>query len=261
MLTAAQLEARAGKLTASRCACLMRGEVDKIMRLWHELTGLEQEEDKSHIWEVRLGEVTEQLQLDWFEERNRVAVTRRGEVVVHPLHDCFAATLDGWIEEPGRPIECKHTGDREPVEVVIERYQPQLHFQMCCTNTNQCALSIIRGRAEPIIEEIELNYDYADELMRRGFQFMEFVKRKMPPVILPAVPPPVSKFIDYNMTGNDNWRRYAQQWLQTQGAAKSAEEASKVLKSLVPDNARKCFGDGVRVTRDRAGRLSLRTDE
>lgn len=260
MLTAAQLEARRGKLTASAVRPLMTGDADAIMRLYRILIGEEQEDRLDHYWPARLGAATEQLQLDWFEEKNRVAVNRRGEVVEHPLHDCFACTLDGWIEQPGCPCEAKHVGGREPIEVVIERYQPQLHFQMCCTNSTQCALSIIRGTDEPIVEFIEMDHAYANELMRRGLQFMEFVRRKVPPVILPAVSPPVSKWIDYNMTGNDNWRRYAEQWLQTQGAAKSAEEASKVLKSLVPDDARKCFGNGVRVTRDRAGRLSLRED-
>jgi hypothetical protein len=35
-------------------------------------------------------------------------------------------------------------------------------------------------------------------------------------------------------------------------------DAAKVLKSLVPPDARKAFGYDVQITRDRAGRLSLR---
>lgn len=261
MLTEKQREARAGKLTASRCGCLMRGEADKIMRLWRELTGQEQEEDLSREWYVWFGSRTEEDQLDWFELMNNVPVTRRGEVVVHPLYDCFACTLDGWIDFPARPIECKHTGDREPLEIIIERYQPQLHFQMSCTVTEQCALSIIRGRDKPIIEEITLDPVYEDELVRRGLQFMKHVREGTPPIILPPAPPPISNWIDYNMAGNGDWRRFAEQWLQTRGAAQSCEEAAKVLKSLVPVDARKCWGDGVRISRDRAGRLSLRVDE
>ena len=259
-LTPVQLEARRGKLTSSVVGPLMRGDAEAIMRLYRIMIGEEQEEDLSHIWAVRLGEATEQLQLDWFEEKNRVPVTRRGEVVVHRLHDCFAATLDGWIDDPGIPLEAKHVGGREPIEVVIERYQPQLHFQMCCTNATKCTLSIIQGAQEPIVEYIDMDHVYAGELMARGLQFMEFVRRKVPPVILPPAPPPISKWIDYPMAGNETWERYAQTWLQTRGAAESCEEASKVLKSLVPIDAKKCFGFGVRITRDRGGRLSLRVD-
>lgn len=89
---------------------------------------------------------------------------------------------------------------------------------------------------------------------------MDFVRKGVPPVVLPPAPPPISKWLDYNMTGNDGWRRFSEQWLQTRGAAQSCEEASKVLKSLVPSDARKCWAYGVRITRDRAGRLLLRED-
>ena len=260
MLTPAQLEARKGRLTASRVGCLMRSEADNMMRLWREMTGQEQEEDLSRVWHVWFGGRTEEDQLDWFELENNMPVTRRGEVVVHPLHDCFAATLDGWIDFPARPIECKHTEHNTPVEVIIERYQPQLHWQMECCGVTHAVLSIIRGRDKPILEEIEMDHAYADELMRRGLRFMECVRKRVSPVILPPVPAPVSKWIDYNMIGNETWERYAKTWLQTKGAAESCDEASKVLKSMVPADARKCFGYGARITRDRAGRLSLRID-
>lgn len=98
MLTAAQLEARRGKLTASMIRPLMTGDAEGIMRLWRIMTGQEAEEDKSHVWAIRLGEVTEQLQLDWFEEKNRVPVERRGEVMTHPEYPWAACTLDGWVE-------------------------------------------------------------------------------------------------------------------------------------------------------------------
>ncbi len=99
MLSPEQIAARKNKLTASRVAALVSGDREKIMRLYREMIGEEQEEDLSHIWAVRLGETTEQLSLDWFEQKNRLPVTRRGEVVVHPEHEWAACTLDGWIEE------------------------------------------------------------------------------------------------------------------------------------------------------------------
>jgi hypothetical protein len=43
-------------------------------------------------------------------------------------------------------------------------------------------------------------------------------------------------------------------------AAVCAENASKALKAMVPADAKKCSGHGVRITRNRAGHLSLRVD-
>jgi predicted phage-related endonuclease len=98
MLTSEQLKQRAGKLTASRIACLMTADAVKIMQLYKELIGEAEPEDLSQVWPVRLGEATEQLQLDWFEQRYRTPVTRRGEVVIHPSKDWAACTLDGWVK-------------------------------------------------------------------------------------------------------------------------------------------------------------------
>jgi hypothetical protein len=63
------------------------------------------------------------------------------------------------------------------------------------------------------------------------------------------------------MTGNVGWLRSAEIWIQSYQAAQTAKEQEKVLKAMMPEDAKKCFGYGVRITRDRAGRLSLRRDE
>ena len=128
MLTSTQLEARKGKLTASRVAALMTGDVEKIMRLYKEMVGEEVEEDLSHVWPVRLGEATEQLNLDWLEESG-VKLSRRGEVVVHPVHQWAACTLDAWCNELQCPVEAKHVGGREALEVIIDRYAPRTQWQ------------------------------------------------------------------------------------------------------------------------------------
>ena len=115
-------------------------------------------------------------------------------------------------------------------------------------------------RAVRLSEIGESYYKDCAELLKRAHQFWDFVKRDVEPIILPPAPPPISDWKEYNMTGNDRWRRFAEQWRQTRGAASSCEEASKILKSMVPADAKKCFGDGVVITRDRAGRQFLRAD-
>jgi len=260
MLNAAQIARRAGKLTASRIACLMTGDADKIHRLWREMIGEELPEDLSHIWAVRLGEITEQLQCDWYEERQRQDITRRGEVCVHPDIEWAACTLDGWIDALKCPLEAKHVGGREPLEVVIDRYQPQMQWTMFVTNAQQCALTIIVGAAPPVVEFIDRADDYIDEMIRRGDQFMQCVASRTPPVDLPAVPSPVDAKAVYDMTASNEWCSYAVEWLTTRDAAGINEDSSKLLKSLVPADAKKAYGAGVSITRNRAGNLSLREE-
>ena len=61
-LTQAQLAARDGKLTASRVACLMTGDAERIYALWLEMVGDPsfEPEDLSDVWPVQLGSVTEE---------------------------------------------------------------------------------------------------------------------------------------------------------------------------------------------------------
>lgn len=260
MLTAAQREARKGKITASRVGCLMRGDRDEIFRYWEELTGQREEDDLSRVWVVRLGERTEELNLDWY-EIDKSPVTRRGEVVVHPFIPWAACTLDGWIDLLGCPIQAKHVSGREPFEITAERYTAQLHWEMSCTGATQAALSVIRGNDEPRIAFMRRDLVYSNELLRRATKFYESVQTRTTPVVLPPAPPPQSEWKDYDMSGHDEWRRPAAQWLQVQGAIETAKDAEKILKAQVPDDARKAWGCGVRITRDSARRLYLRADK
>lgn len=257
-LNAAQIARRAGKLTASRIGALMTGDAAKIHRLWLEMIGDELPEDLSHIWAVRLGECTETLQLDWYEERQRQEVTRRGEVCVHPNIDWAACTLDGWIDALKCPLEAKHVGGREPLEVVVERYQPQMQWLMFVTDARQCALSIIVGASAPVVEFIERADPYIDEMFLRGDQFMQCVQARIPPVDLPAVPAPINAEAIYDMELSNEWCVYAAEWLGTRDGARRNEDSSKLLKALVPADAKKAHGAGVQITRNRVGHLSLR---
>lgn len=259
MLTKDQIEQRWGKLTASRVACLMNGDAEKILRLYREMIGEEVEDDLTGVWPVRLGEATEELNLDWLEQSG-VRLSRRGEVVVHPVHQWAAATIDGWCEELSCPVEAKHVGGREPLEVIIDRYQPQMQWQMEISGAKVCMLTVIMGANPPLVETIERDDAYIAEMLKRGQQFMDCVAARRPPVVLPAVPSPVDASKVYDFSTNNSWCTHATDWLETKDAGKRADEASKILKGLVPADARKVFGAGARITRDRVGRLSLRED-
>lgn len=258
MLSPAQVEQRDGKLTASRVACLMTGNEADILDLWREMIGDPSHvpEDLSAVWPVQLGSWTEPLNLDWF-ERKHGPISRRGEVVIGAV-DWMACTLDGWSDLHGCPVECKHVGGREALSTIIERYQPQMQWQMLVTRTEQCLLSVIEGANEPVIETIPFDADYTNELSRRAHAFMEHVRNLTPPVALAPIAPPVKPEKTYDMTGNNAWGANAATWLSTRQAAKDCAAAEKELKSVVPADAVRCFGFGVEIKRDRANRLSLK---
>lgn len=261
MLTKTQIEQREGKLTASRVACLMTGDADKIMNLWRELVGDPAfvPEDLSDIWAVQLGSWTEQLNLDWYEKRTGRTLDRRdADPVVHPEHDWAAATLDGWDTHLNAPVECKCVGGFEQTAKILERYAPQAHWQMIVTGAKQCVFSIIEGAREPVIEVVPFDDGYGIELFSRAREFMECVRNLQVPVVMEPVAAPVRPEKSYDMQGNNSWGANAATWLGTRQAKKDCDASEKELKALVPTDAVKCFGYGIEIRRDRAGRLSLK---
>jgi hypothetical protein len=258
MLSPNQVAARDGKLTASRVACLMTGDAVKIHDLWRELIGDPAfvPEDLSGVWAVQLGSHTEALNLDWF-ERKHGPISKRGDVVTH-ANGWAACTLDGWSDLHSCPIECKHVGGREDLSTIIARYQPQMHWQMIVTGATQCAISVIEGANEPIVEYIDKDEVYAADLMARAEAFMQHVRDLTPPVVLAPVAAPVKAEKTYDMAGNNVWGANAATWLATKQAKKDCESAEKELKALVPADAVRCFANGIEIRRDRAGRLSIK---
>lgn len=258
-LTTAQLAARKGKLTASRVAVLMGGEAGAIYNLWLELTGQPFDEpDLSRVWPVQLGSATEMLNLQWFALKHG-AIDRIGDVVVHDSGD-YAATLDAWSVSLACPIECKHVGGFESLETIIDRYQPQMHWQMIMTQATKCALSVIMGASEPVVEIIEYDPAYGLEMQLRAASFMEHVKARTNPVVLPPLPVPVIPTRTVDMTGNNEWAHEADVWFTHRAAASLVIDAVTNLKAMMPADALQAHGHGIRIKRDRAGRLSLRED-
>ena len=261
MLTAEQLSQRDGRLTASRISALMSGDAAKVMDLWREMIGDPSyiEPDFREVWPVQLGVATESLNIAWYAKK-KGPISRVGEVVIG-TPDWAACTLDAWDITRNCPLECKHVGGREPLETIIARYAPQTTWQMLVTGAKECALSVIMGANEPIVEYLPLDNEYAAELMKRASQFMRCVEMLTPPVTLEPVAAPVKAEKIYPMNDNADWKSNAERWIQSHGAAKTATEAEKALKALVPMDAAKATGHGITITRNRAGSLSLREDK
>ena len=267
-LTAEQLRAREGKLTASRVKVLMDGDDQALYDLWRELMGdpSYEQPDLSGVWAVQLGSLTEELNLNWYEYRTGREVIRRGEVVASQERPWAACTLDGWTEEPGNPaggdrretvIECKHVGGFEPLEKVVARYQPQVQWQMYVTDCDHAVLSIIEGAKEPVLEEVERDRDYLAELLRRADMLWECVETLRPPVALPKAEPPKPTTREVDMTDDPGWAGPAEIWLENRHAAKVFRSAEKAIKEIVPANAKRAHGHGIEVKRSRSGSLRI----
>ena len=260
-LTAEQEAKRVGKLTASRVGVLMRGDAAGIDRLYREMIGELAEEDLSDNWAVQRGLATEMVNLRWYEKKSHSLVTRRRQVVTSEWPPWAACTLDGWDSILLCPIECKDVGGREPIEIIIDRYQPQMQWQMLVTGAKQCALSCIIAGNVPVVDYIPRDDAYIGVLLERAEYFMMCVELRKPPVAgMPPVQPPVPTR-SANMTGNNSWANNAFTFNNCQRAHEEYEDAKAMLKSLLPADAARAFGHGVKVTRDRANRIHVRRDE
>jgi predicted phage-related endonuclease len=260
MLSPERIALRQDTLGSSDVGILMAGDEQAIHNLWLEKSGAPNyvREDISDRWPVILGACTETINLDRYEHNTGRAVTRRGEHVVHLDYTWATCTLDGYDAALPAVVEAKHVGGFEKISVVVERYMAQLHWQMLLTGTKQAALSVIEGEREPIIELIDYDEPYGSELFNRAQQFWRCVLDLVPPVVLPPVAPPVvpDKIVD--MTGNNSFANEAATWLATKEAAAENAAAGKALRAMVPDDALKCVGHGVCISRNRAGALSIR---
>ena len=208
---------------------------------------------------MQLGIETERLHLDWYEKKRKTKVKLRGRVMVHPRHEDFSCTLDGWAEDEDCPIEVKHCSGFESLEAITLRYKAQCHMQMMCCNIDRYVFSVIQGAAAPSWKLHQMDHAFGAELLTRALRFMECVRSGTPPVPLPPPAPPPEDWRDYRMESSD-WTMLAGVWLQSRGAAESCTLAAASLKKLVPEDARRAWGGGIVVTRSRNGALTLRPD-
>jgi predicted phage-related endonuclease len=82
-------------------ARIIMGQDDKaLQRLWREKRGELEPEDLSSVLIVRLGQVTEALNRQWYETQSGHSVTDVQARLRHPVHHFMAATLDGKVD-PG----------------------------------------------------------------------------------------------------------------------------------------------------------------
>ena len=261
-LTERQQLARKGKMTASRVGAVISGDPEKIYDLWLELTGDPTfvAPDYTNVWAVQLGNATEQFHLDWV-QRNLGPISQRGKSFQHPKVPWALATLDGWVEDENYAIEAKHTGGFESMDVILERYMPQMHWTMFCTDTEEIAFSVIMGAKEPKPVVVRRHDGYTADLVKTATEFMGHVFNLTEPVANPYMKPPKPEFSGVvDMSGNNLWATAASRWVQNLEGHKAYEFAAKEIKEAVPPTAKEAFGHGIRVKRNAKGSLTIKAD-
>lgn len=233
---------------------IVNGTDEDRHSLWEVKTGLKPPPDLSDVFQVALGTLTEDFNLSWFEKKTGMKVIRRGERVIHG-NKWMSATLDGATES-GAVVEAKHTSERYSTKDLVARYQPQLHHNMMCAGVTKSYLTVIRGNTYDYAE-IDLNAEYAAELVRILFDFWECVKLKMPPGPggkSPEAPAP-HRLVD--MSGSNEWADAAADWKRLKEPAANWDIAVSRIRGLVEPDVKEARGFGIVAKRDKRGAIRI----
>lgn len=251
---------RRKSIGASDAGKIMAG---KWADLWLEKTGRREPDDLSNVLPVQLGIFTEGFNRLWFERITGNPVFDFGQMRAHPSLPFLTCTLDGMVRLVNGDeavFEAKHVGGREPLGVVIARYQPQVQHQMHVTGTGLAVLSILIGTDRYEYVEVPRDEFYLADMVEREIDFWRYVQADEPPPdlepIAAPVPPEQWKTVDF--TGNNQFADAAADWLQYKGAASRFKVSEKIIKDMMSADVGVAHGYGVIAKRDRAGRVGIK---
>lgn len=205
------------------------------------------------------------------------ALKRVGDIAIHPQFPWAAATLDAFDTVLNLPIDCKHCGAYRKIPDVLAKYAPQMHWQMFVTGTRKCLLRVILGANEAVNFPIEFDDFYWSTLWDRAQKFWKLVETRTPPggvapvkVEAKAQVAEIMQKIDLKeLAANGmvlpNWAPEMTSnldvWLETMDAMKTNATATDKIKELLPSNVGHLIHEGVQVTRNKAGAVTIKKDK
>ena len=273
-LSEKNLAERKLKVTGTDICILADGDPEKVFKLYKEKTNQLPPDDLTKVWPVIMGHITETANLEWQEMENNFLIRHRQQVIdgekvtdeKEKKYNFMRCTIDGAIEPykgAVAVIDAKFTFGRprkdEEYKDVIPRlmkyYSPQLHWNAFLLENylkrpvKYGLLSFIKAGDKPLLEEMKIDKDYQKELIEVGNYFHNCVVHGFDPVDLPSIQDfvPEGDLIPISMEQDEKWKQFANQIIQTDGANRIYKEACDGLKKLVPDNAKECFGHGVKI--------------
>lgn len=262
-LSAEAVAQRVRSIGGSDANVIMSGDDAAILSLWEQKTGRRAPDDLSDVLPVQMGSYTEPFNAAWFEKQTGLEVLDRGAALAGDADAWRSATLDGRVFDDQRTVcfgiwEAKHVGSFWKDEQILAKYQPQLHHNMDVAGSRKAWLSVFKGNADWCVFEVDYDPAYGAAVRKAEWQFWMAVQADEPPVHIDAAPPPAFDAMrEVCMEGHNEWASLAADWLQHRPAAKTFEGAVKALKGLVEADVKLAHGHGIKISRSKAGALSI----
>ena len=235
-------------------------DANRIMKgdwglLYREKTKTETPEEKTKresikdIYQVKLGKLSESLNLDEFERYSHLKIKKRN--VTFKLNwqgvPCIG-TADALLED-GRLIEAKHTNHWTTVEKEIEKYKGQMQFYLWISGAEFIFLSLAISNQPPVFRKIGRDNKYINQMKISVYEFWSHVRDKTPPKFdnLHTEPKTEQMSIDdmYERDANKD-PHFVERFhilLRTEGEALLHSNAKKDLQNMIGDDERKVYCD------------------
>lgn len=253
---------RAGRVGSSDAARIMAGDWPA---LWREKTGRAEPANLDYLPAVQIGIATEHLHPRFVARATGLSCVAADATAVHPYFDWMVAHPDffAWEREgtEGTPdiiVEAKFSSGFQPNAALVERYWWQLQHQFLVTGMERGLLSILRPTGHEV-EPIERSPSDGVRLLDTLEAFWWHVVNDVEPTGKQPVDAPRREELRVVDMGRHN--RFAALAAALAGqrhTVRTVRQAETALKALMPGDARIAFANGVYVSRDRDGRLSLR---
>jgi len=242
---------------------------ERIHQLYLRKRGEIEGDDLSMVWPVLMGHITEELNLEWCQQKHGIKIINRQLVIQSKKNPMMRCTLDGSVPNyrgkqavidakftMGRPVSGEEW--RDVIPRLCRHYSPQLHWnaylfeERIGKKVPYGLLTIIKAGNEPTFHEIEIDPAYQAELIGLATYFMGCVEMGVLPndIQPPEAPVPVEDTVPVDMEKSDvhpKWRQWCEIWLQTSGAADTCKKAEAQLKKMVPKEASVAYGNGVQI--------------
>jgi predicted phage-related endonuclease len=234
------------------------------LNLWQEKTGKVEAADLSDVLPVQIGIATESVNLDFLERKLDKKITRSINI---PQDKHMTSNVDGIIISDIAEdiiIEAKHTFDNNTLENVAKYYYPQLQHYLMHSKTNEIYLSVIFGNNKHDYTSIESDPEFQKELYKREATFWKFVETNTEPVgfedLIDSTPDniPLDGMVKMDMSANKKWITHAESLVKYKPTVDAYEIEKKAIKQLVPNDCRLAVGNGIQVSRNKKGYLTLK---
>jgi predicted phage-related endonuclease len=260
-------KARMGCIGGSDARILMSGDQEAIERLWLEKRGEVPPEDFSDVLLVQMGNITEDLNLDWFEKETGFVVTDEQTRPAYADWPVAMSTLDGIVREtPDGPalgiLEAKFMfpfGFK--IEDAVEKYTSQCQHNMMVTGLPRAWLSVITGAGGYYVKEIEADFFYQVALLEAERDFWDCVQTGRVPGVPDVNVPMAERVRVVDMSESNEWGEKASILVETKAAHEKFEKAKKSIKLMLPPDAKVASGKGVTISLSKDGKKLINIDK